>query len=83
MLTDRQLFFLLSTGSRPVDVGKGLIVVLLPLPDLGWLIGIAHGIPLIIRWRVSSQCSDSLSIQRMQCSSVTLSARVLALLLDV
>ena len=83
MLTDRQLFFLLSTGSRPVDVGKRLIVVLLPLPDLGWLIGIAHGIPLVIRWRVSSQCSVSLSFQRMQCSSVTLSARVLALLLDV
>jgi len=82
VLAYRQLLFFLSTGSRAVYVGKRLIAILFPLPDLGWLIGIAHGIPLIIRWRVSSQCSDSLSIQRMQCSVVSLSAWVLDLLLD-
>ena len=61
MLTDRQLFFLLSTGSRPVDVGKGLIVVLLPLPDLGRLVGFANGISRIIGSRLWSQCSESVS----------------------
>ena len=65
MLADRQLFFLLSAGSRPVDVGKGLIAVLLPLPDLGGLVGIAHEVSLIVDWRVWSQCSDSIAFQRI------------------
>ena len=43
VLTDRQFFFLLSAGRRAVDVPEGLITILLPLPDLGGLVGIAHG----------------------------------------
>jgi hypothetical protein len=35
-----------------------LIAVLFPLPDLGGLVGIAHGFSLIVDWRVWSQCSD-------------------------
>ena len=43
MLTDRQFFFLLSACRRSVDVPEGLITILLPLPDLGRFVGIAHG----------------------------------------
>ena len=42
VLADWQLFFLLSTGRRAVDVSKGLITILLPLPNFRGFVGIAH-----------------------------------------
>jgi hypothetical protein len=46
VLANRQLFFLLSTGGRAIDVGKGLVAILLPLPNFRGLIGIAHEVGL-------------------------------------
>ena len=49
MLTNRQVFIVRGARDRPVDLGKAVLFVLIPLPDFWWGVGrlFFHGVVVV------------------------------------